>query len=411
MCLNSGEDLSINKQLVIEIIDFKVYGFNYTTNNSLIKLYQRIAGKRQLNERLLKSVLKKCPNIRRVIIMEEVDSAVMSLIGRYCPHIKSLSLDCQHVVKCVDFFLKYGHKLEELIIHEEIKQFREFINFCPNLKKIKAYTPSSLLYDNYLPKLEYFENIISEYDLHICSIDVIELKIFSNRYNQTIKTLNLLFCYLTTEELKTCLQYISRFENLRQLKLIIDLQHMSEPIDDSLTVIGQKCIKLFEFGLNFRYFYSLPISDRFFNIFTEFKAIKKLKIRFKDNKVLSGSVECFRHCKQLYELDINYYELTEHFFTNVQSFVPQLKYLKIITQKQFSDLFIDSFHSMKIIQRVELHSDFPEEEDKHKIWYFGKCLTELILTPKLMNVIPVNDNCSLIINNSNYYNPYYFYFN
>ena len=58
----------------------------------------------------------------------------------------------------------------------------------------------------------------------------------------------------------------------------------------------------------------VPISDRFFDAFKEFKAIKKLIFNFYDNTVLNCSVECFKHCKQLKYLDITYPELTENFF-------------------------------------------------------------------------------------------------
>ena len=61
------------------------------------------------------------------------------------------------------------------------------------------------------------------------------------------------------------------------------------------------------------------------------------------NTVLSGSVECFKHCKQLNELDIDYRKLREDFFANIASFVPKLQLLKIKSDQQFSDTFINLF--------------------------------------------------------------------
>ena len=219
----------------------------------------------------------------------------------------------------------------------------------------------------------------------------------SNKFSHTMKRLNVSFDYMTGEEFNEGIEYISRLQNLRQLEFIIGCMEMSEPIDDCLSLIGRKCTKLLKSDLIINE--SIPISKRFFDVFTEFKAIKKLKLSLKNNRVLSGSVECFKHCKQLYELDFNYSKLTEHFFTDVQSFVPQLKFLKIYTKKQYSDSFNDLFDSMKSIERVEHHLYYDENA---RFWYFGKCLTEVMLSSQRMEVIRVNDNCGLIKRSLNY---------
>ena len=136
----------------------------------------------------------------------------------------------------------------------------------------------------------------------------------------------------------------------------------------------------------------VPISEKFFKIFNLFKALKKLRIELSQNKVLSGSIECFKHCKQLIDLDITYTELREDFFANIASFVPKLQSLRIRTVKNFSDSFIDSLQSMENIQNVFVW----RYNREHKFWYFGKCLSEVMLSPNGMNVIRVNDNCGLI---------------
>ena len=396
--------LVFNKQFVIEINGITDNVFNDNElHNSLNKLFRRINSRIQLNEQSLKSVLKKCPNIRKVNLKIDIDWSLLSLIGRYCPRIKSLTfgtLTCD--VRSVDFFLKYGHKLEEIVIYKLNDEIKEFLKLCPNLKKVNARLMSyhnALTYfakedKLFLPKLECFENYTnSGYDLNISSNYMIEFETFTNRYNQTIKTLNISFGYLTEKELKTCLQYISRFENLRQLKFIIDLQQRAERIDDCLSLIGQKCNKLLKLHLSINN--SFSISDRFFDIFTNFKTIKKLKITLKINKALKGSVECFKHCKQLKYLDINYSELKEHFFTNIESFVPKLQSLKISTDKQYSDSFIDSFQSMKSIRRVELVID-GSNNDRYMTWCFGKCLNEIMSSHNGKESIRINDNCGLI---------------
>ena len=178
------------------------------------------------------------------------------------------------------------------------------------------------------------------------------IKILLDKYSQTMKTLNLWFYCIRIEELKTCIEYISRFENLKELKINIQSMRTTEPIDDCLSLIGQKCNKLLKLELTIDK--EVPISDRFFTSFTKFKAIKKLKINLPKNTVVKGSVECFKHCKQLKKLHINYPKVTENFFANIASFVPKLQSLCIRAETQFSESFVDTFPPMKSMQKLNL---------------------------------------------------------
>ena len=218
--------------------------------------------------------------------------------------------------------------------------------------------------------------------------------ILSSKYSQTIKTLDIFFVNLTAEELKTRIECIARFENLKVLKLLLHTM-ITEPIDYCLSLIGQKCNKLLK--LDLKIITNFAISDRFFASFSQFKAIKKLKIELFENE-LSGSIECFKHCKQLIELDINYRELREEFFANIASFVPKLQSLRIKTRNQFSDSFIDSFQQMKNIQLINYSvTDGYNKVIYTKNWYFGKSVSEVMLSPNGMNVKHINDNYGLII--------------
>ena len=169
------------------------------------------------------------------------------------------------------------------------------------------------------------------------------MKILSYKYSPTMKTLLLSLEGLSAEEVKTCVEFISPFKKLRQLKLTF--RSITEQIDKNLSVIGHKLSKLLQFVVIIKE--SVPISYCFFNVFTHFKTIRKLNITIFQTKVLSPSVECLKHCIQLYELEIFYLELTEGFFTNVHSVVPKLQFLIFSTREDFSDSFIDLFRSVK----------------------------------------------------------------
>ena len=231
----------------------------------------------------------------------------------------------------------------------------------------------------FLPKLENIEL------LEITPQDLNELMIMSDKYSKTLLSMDVELNYVTTEELKTIIECIARFENLKELTLLIGTKEIEEPIDDCLSLIGQKCNKLLKLDLEITS--TVPISNRFFNIFSVFKSIIKFEINISPEIKMKGSVECFKHCKQLKKLNISYYRLREDFFANIASFVPKLQSLRIRTHKKFSNSFINSFHSMKNIQKVKY---------KNTKWYFGKCLTEVMSSSEKNDVIRLNDNCGLI---------------
>ena len=64
------------------------------------------------------------------------------------------------------------------------------------------------------------------------------------------------------------------------------------------------------------------------------------------------------------------------------------------SENQFSDTFIDSFHSMKFIQKV-VHNVVNESEET-KCWYFGKTLFEVKASPKGKDLIDIGHNCGLV---------------
>ena len=373
----------------------------------------------RIDRKALESVLKTCRFITGISCWVETNSEVLALIGRYCPRIKSLyyrrngvngqtlwSLigHCFHYLWSffyrseteLSFHQKYGHKLKALDIYQENvseednEQIKQFLKFCPNITEVFVPKFSLLLNENreYLPKLKH---IFIECKYSIESEKVNKIKILSDKNSQTLNTFYVEFESLTEEELKTCIECICRLEKLKRLKMYFNSWENTEHIENSLSMIGQKCTKLSQ--LEFHVEHVMPIPNHLFDAFSHFKDITKLGIRLSTFSIVKPSVESLKTCKQLMKLEISYLPLEEDYFTNVRSFLPKLKRLEILTEKHFSETFIDS---MKNIEKVFLGvRDETNGTYDQKYWYFGKCLSEVMSSPKGKDVIRVNDNCGL----------------
>ena len=90
--------------------------------------------RRQLNVKAFESVLKKCPNIKKVIIEVMTKNQVLSIIGRYCQQIKSLTYHRINPSKREDivlsFFRTNGHKLEELFLYDSDGVTDDYLKYC-----------------------------------------------------------------------------------------------------------------------------------------------------------------------------------------------------------------------------------------------------------------------------------------
>ena len=87
-----------NKQFVIEITEQFVNGSHSEHQNSLNHLIDKMNISRGIygsvfNRQALESVLKKCPNIKKVKLCHLFESS-LTLFGQYCPHLTILSIDC-----------------------------------------------------------------------------------------------------------------------------------------------------------------------------------------------------------------------------------------------------------------------------------------------------------------------------
>ena len=128
-----------NKQFVLEI-----HGNNPDISKDSLKgLSGRMKSSNNviISIKVLESVLKKCQNITKFASINSIysnihiDSKVLSIIGQYCPHIKSLYLE-DYNYNDLSFFRDFGHKLEELCIRGTNDKIKDILKLCLNLKKV-----------------------------------------------------------------------------------------------------------------------------------------------------------------------------------------------------------------------------------------------------------------------------------
>ena len=206
---------------------------------------------------------------RFALLLSNSNTSVLSLIGRYCNRIKSLVITISGK-EDREFFQHYDHKLQELRYqwrrsgeaYDDYQNFsiEDYLKLCPNIKNIHVNQTSILLNADkeFLPKLE-------NYRFGYNPFNDKQMKILSDKYSQSLKCLRIWIKELTSKQLKTCIEYISRFENLKELKLHFETMKTTEPIDESLAIICQNCNKLLKLDLIIGF--SISISNQFFDIF------------------------------------------------------------------------------------------------------------------------------------------------
>ena len=104
--------------------------------NSLNKLCNINNNLSHVKHQSLESVLKKCPNKTKVKLGITVNSSVLSLIGRYCPRIKSLTSQLYSEDNSLSFFRMYGYKVEELNLYYDNELIEQYLRHCPNLRTV-----------------------------------------------------------------------------------------------------------------------------------------------------------------------------------------------------------------------------------------------------------------------------------
>ena len=157
MCELLLSDLNFEEKVRLECVSkqWKRCTFQREVELSVLEMEcDDVKEQRELDKHFVEFILKKCRNIKIVDISEEVSSEVLSVIGRYCPHIRSLAFTLNGV-EDLEFFRDNGRKLVKLIVFNGYNEFI-ILHLCPNVKRSLCERLSVILNEdkNFLPKLE-----------------------------------------------------------------------------------------------------------------------------------------------------------------------------------------------------------------------------------------------------------------
>ena len=181
--------------------------------------------KYSIDKEVLVSVLKKCPNIRRVRLPNCKCDFDLEMISKYCRRVTKLVVPkCLYKTPLMSFATKHGMWLQEFIMDncQCYNSFcvKDFLRMCQNLTKIHILLGWS--YNDFfdesdiLMKLEVIGGVVIE-DIEDSETYILELLV--NKYSKRLKGFNIVFNELSSDELKTCFAHISRFESLQSLEL------------------------------------------------------------------------------------------------------------------------------------------------------------------------------------------------
>jgi hypothetical protein len=330
------ETNTLNKLLKPMVIE------DYTTG------YANYAGFRAIDKYFLKTILKKCKNIKSIVIDCYIDGEDLEIFGKYCPLLESIvgeaiGFNEQNIL---EFGSKYGHRLKKLQLYNSIYMsaiIKKFLNYCKNLTEIHCEESTTFISEDklFLPQIE------DIYSLDIRTENLNHLKILCDKYYNKLRKIRIYCHNLNGFEPQISLTNISGFKNLEKLELYLSsFDKDVQKIDENIKKLSENCTQLKDLDLTITS--DDLVTEQLFFAFEKFMRLEKLNLYIRElDKKLDGSIECFRLCSNLKVLNISYRGLSPEFFEEIQAFLPNLRSVEIDCETEFTDNSIFPFSKLK----------------------------------------------------------------
>jgi len=335
--------LIFNKQFIIEVYQ-RSYGDQIYGLNQLLK-------GRNLDMFAFESVLTKCQFINQITIgFVKNTEQVLQSITNCSNNLKKISIYfrdiSRHVIK--QFGIKCGPKLTIIDFRVyrcvgtnpvSTDNYKLLIRLCPNLEQVFNVEMSAIIDGNQklLPKLK--KVIINSTN----NEEVI--KTFFNGYKDSLKHLDI---SLVPDQCKVALiRGISNLISLQSLNLVL------EPVDlsvENIRPIADKCTQIKHLA------FDCVVDDRMTNKILDtisyFTQIESLDIYFRRKYSQSDHIKSFNGCKKLTKFKIKFNQIDDHFFKDINLYLPQLTHLRATINANVSDNSLQSLSKLKNLKSV-----------------------------------------------------------
>ena len=372
--------LIFNKQAELHI----KYRRNSDRKNSVHYLFRYKSFSIQFDRELLESMLKKCPNISRVDLSNNYNDVSLQLVTKHCRRVTKLVVNTHCNEECLmSFATKHGMWLQEFTIWP-ISDFtsdfmKQFLRLCPNITKINISLGQDI---SHIIETTTKLNVIKEVMIRANESHILEPVV--RMYGKSLKELSIIIKRLSSDELKTCFAHISRFESLESLKILCELQNSTQAMNECLRLLAKKCIKLRKFDFDS---HSNETSNRLLFAFSEFRSLERLVLKLSDidtdnTPTFDGSIECMKNCIRLKHLTISYHELTQNFFADIQTILPNLRYLNIESEEiegKSLKPFIESLQTMKYIESLVVNESKKFYYQKNRLESNSRILCRVVI--------------------------------
>jgi hypothetical protein len=326
---------------------------------------------------IFESLIRKCHFINELIIDNncKCDENILNIICDYYEnsfkYLKTISICLKEdtSIKClVKFSQIYGKQLNNIsidgisydkfsIVLSLFGNNLKSINFKLNLKSLSINNSEEI----FLSKLEevFITNCLTE-----------DFEIFVHKFKNQLKKLTLNFTN-NENSIKNILKLVSLLESLQVLRLEIELfslpqinlneEHM---IDESLKLIGEKCLKLYLIDVCI---FGDLISDNLFTIFGKyFRQLKYLSITLWDNELNLkqtpnfGTINTFgvnKSGEKLEKLSLMFTQLCDQHLKDIDLFLPNLTAIKLNTDQDLTDETLRHLSKLKHLKTIILEGN------------------------------------------------------
>lgn len=296
--------------------------------------------------------MRKCKFINKITInsCNECEDLVIQMVTKYCNHLKSIKCDFNHICdkSLIEFGLKFGPKLQKIefsvpvLNKEKINSIQVFLRLCPNLLTLNNANVESFEWlDTFLPKLTAVENLFLSEDIFT--------EYFVEKYENLLKSFKsrMPLNYVNESEVKQnfLLRQISKLKSLEELQVIFNC---FDTTIVKIKLIADKCKDITKLDLDVSLKYTT--GDQLMESIGHFKNLKHLTIRGIEEEM---SIKSLKNCKQLKVLKLGNKYITDQFFTDIETIVPQLTHLVFGSYGQ--DLITDkTFHCLAKLKKLEI---------------------------------------------------------